>query len=148
MSDLLKSQTNQYDDNGSLMVNPITAIENGILTNTHGADLGAIANIYDLDSTTYYKICAAQAGTFSLKWQFPQKLKFKNIYVYAEEAYGTLTIDGSNNGTDWTVLATYTATAAAQINLLASDATYKYIRVQTTGNVSQSCTIYSVKAVL
>lgn len=146
---------NQYDDNGSLVVNQVSLVENGIYSeNVAAATIGAIASMYDVDPTTYYLIAgvAAEVGPYYVKWDMRQKTKFKNIYAYVglqSNAVATCKLQGSNDNANWTDLDTATGGAAVEYsNLVASNVSYRYIRLYftTTGHFD-TAQINSIKAV-
>jgi len=163
MADLFNTKGNQYTDDGSLIVDAVTSIEKGKLTVTSsGATIGSTASIYDSNDTTFYQFLSDSASEGKLHWDLGGKKKFKNIYVYGEAhmygtgdagRYTTFALEGSLNGTDWTVYGSGTDTTGAwhYFNIVATDKTCRYLRVRVygTGGVTNfTGRLYMIKGVV
>ena len=154
----LFTQKNQYDDDGNLMVNQVTAMESGTFTKSiTAANAGAISNIYDGLSTTGITMLSNNPNTtYYVKWDMGRKMKFKNIYVFgsidgASTNYLTLSLKGSLDNVTWTTIDSGTQNGAALINynLLATNVTYRYIKVEAAAqNTNGEINLYEIKAVL
>lgn len=150
----ISSANSQYDDNGNLLTNMITAIESGSLTkDIDGTE--NLVNVYDYDPTTYLTLANGASKTKYLKWDFHQKNKFKNVYVgytiTGSEAQTTwIYLQGSQNNTDWTTIDSASTVGTLSGNLLATDVNYRYIRVYgtTAATAAGDIKVYNVKGVL
>jgi hypothetical protein len=155
MSDLFSGK-NQYDDNGALVTNMVTLIESGILTTSLGANTsGAISSIYDNDITTGLEIIFHTISTNYIQWDMKQKIIFKNIILYMELYSETankvhVILQGSNNGTDWTNLATTNNIAnGSNQNITASKVSYRYIKIACNSEVTDGeVTLWNIKATI
>ena len=147
--------TPSFEGGNTNIYNKSNIIENAILTKDFTGALidGAITNIYDADITSYFKIydTIASSDTPFLKWDLGDKEKIKSIYAFVEltASNAIFQIQGSNNNTDWTVLASQAnAVATTKYNMLASNISHRYIRfIRSSGNQAYSCSIFNMKVV-
>ena len=133
MSDLFPHK-DSYDNEGNLNVNGDVALQRSKMTfSPQGGIGGPLLNIFDMNSSTECLI-ATTTGTGELTFEFSQKPLFKNFIVDLRHDWvastSTLTIEGSNDNSAWTVLATKSLTADGNINLIASDVNYKYVKIK------------------
>lgn len=159
MGQLFNTKGSQYDDDGNLLVNPVTAIEQSSFTHSVGTNAsGAISSIYDNSTSTSYSICIDEGmgSHYYLKWDMKQKQTFKSIYVYGSALSSnstnvTVALQGSDNGSSWTTIDSFTTsnTVAQYFNLVGTDQRYKQFRLYTThedGNADIE--IITIKGVL
>ncbi len=128
---------NLYDDDGALVVGQPFQFKNGIYSQLIATPSGAISAMYDGNTTTSYTTTSGATSERWFKWDFKRQIVFKNIYAYVATTYGIVTIQGSNNDTDWTTLSnsiTEGGGGTTTGNCLASDKKYRYIRIHAAAN--------------
>jgi len=121
---------------------------------------GALFNVYDQDPTTGYKFINSVQAHGHMRWDFKERVEFKNIYAYIEldsegVAGGTVDVklQGSDDGKAWTTLATdgiAPSDPTTQVNLLATDVSYRYIQLLGEDNMTDdfSVTCLIIQAVI
>lgn len=136
--------TRNVIDDGEISNVPMTSEAEAASVTFSGTNTaGALTNMYDYDTTTYFDIYnAAGAGSGNVTWDFKRKMRFSQIYAFVhvtgEDARYLL--QGSDNNSDWTTLDTgaFGGTYPAYIddNLVASNVSYRYIRLSITATSS------------
>lgn len=142
MSNLFE-RTNMYDDYGNLntTLTGNVFLDYAIYTESPiggGTSLSAITSMYNLDPNYFYMLAYATAGTATATWDFQSKKTFNNIYVVIDSEPGASNdsgkLQGSNDNVNWTDLDTWSLGAGgnAVLSMVASNVTYRYIRVTLT----------------
>ena len=92
---------------------------------------------FDDNNTTWYNASSASAGMY-IQYKFPNKVCVKKIYGYSQNGstrWGSITIKGSNNGSNWTDIYTFDATNKDTFTEVFSNNTlYQYYRVVSNSN--------------
>ncbi len=141
---------NLYDDDGALVVGLPFEFKRGIYTEHVHTVTGAITAMYDSNIATYYKTVSDAVERVWFKWDFKRKINFKNIYAYVTALTSHVTIQGSNDNTNWHTLSNiWSAGAGAAGNITATDVKYRYIRIngEPDGGNPQ-LTVYTVEGVV
>lgn len=150
---------NIYDDDGALKVGLPFRFEDGEFSQSVGTTAGSQQAMYDGNDTTYYQLSIEEghpSTEYNCVWDFKRKIKFKNIYAYVSTSNrgggtSTMTLYGSNNGSDWTQIAQATTKSVLEDkrNLLGTNVSYRYIKVAFNGNQgSRQDMIYSIKGIV
>ena len=92
---------------------------------------------FDGNNTTWYNASSASAGMY-IQYKFPNKVCVKKIYGYSQNGnnrWGSITIKGSNDGSNWTDIYTFDATNKDTFTEVFSNNTlYQYYRVVSNSN--------------
>jgi len=130
---------NLYDDDGALVVGLPFSMENGVYSEQTLYPIGAIDNMHDGNTTTYYRYMNSTEHACWVKWDFKRQIKFKNIKVYYNIQIGAggggidINLQGSNNNINWTTIdsAATGPSSSRTGNLFGTTLKYRYIRLYT-----------------
>ena len=146
---------NVYDDDGALVVGLPFMMENGVYSEQTLSPEGAIDNMHDGNSATYYRYMSSTGAACWVKWDFKRQINFKNIKVYYNIQIGgggggiNISLQGSNNDSSWTTIdsATTPTSTSKTGNLLGTSVKYRYIRVYSSGTNAggTQANVYTIK---
>lgn len=145
----------QVSSRTGLTGNPIPAsgwtVESGVATNS-GYKATSIDNDADIDkvfdTSISTGISALNKTSYWVQIELPQAITVKKVqtYVYTIDTEVTLTtlVQGSNNGSSWTTLATINGNQSGNTEVtLSTTGEYKYYRMSLSASASATLMVYT-----
>lgn len=156
MGNLFNTSGSQYDNDGNLLINPVTSMESGVCTITGNKSQGNLSICYDRGYNPgcfwYLQLSSWETRVSGIKWDLKRKTAFDNIIAVVKIDDGYATLEGSNDDSTWTILDTSptVGTTAETHTLLASNVNYRYYRLTgtRTGGTYSDHALVSIKGIL